>query len=194
VPLPSARSRIVPPLPMRRILPLTIALACLVTPAANASPAAVIRDCADGSLNHRYSSRDLRTALANLPTDVAEYTDCSDTIRAAQLAAGAGGTGGPGGTTGGAKGAPGSTGGVPASPKAVLATATPAERSVLDRAKDGAGPSIEVGGRTIVPGAASFTADSVRHALPAPLIVVLALLGLGALAAGAIVARSLVRR
>jgi len=191
VPLPSARSRIVPPLPMRRILPLTIALACLVTPAANASPAAVIRDCADGSLNHRYSSRDLRTALANLPTDVAEYTDCSDAIRAAQLAAGAGGTGGP---AGGTQGAPGATGGVPASPKAVLATATPAERSVLDRAKDGAGPSIEVGGRTIVPGAASFTADSVRHALPAPLIVVLALLGLGALTAGAIVARSLVRR
>jgi len=191
VPLPSARSRIVPPLPMRRILPLTIALACLVTPTANASPAAVIRDCADGSLNHRYSTRDLRTALANLPTDVAEYTDCSDAIRAAQLAAGAGGTGGP---AGGTQGAPGATGGVPASPKAVLATATPAERSVLDQAKEGAGPSIEVGGRTIVPGAASFTADSVRHALPVPLIVVLALLGLGALAAGAIVARSLVRR
>src|SRR6476620_6506772 len=92
---------------MRRLL-LTAVLGCLLLPAAAwASGQAVIKDCTDdGVIEGHYSQQDYKNALANLPTDVDEYTDCRDVIKRAQT----GGTGG-GGTSG--PGAPGGTGGGP---------------------------------------------------------------------------------
>src|SRR4051794_2040817 len=67
---------------------LVICLATLVALAipaiANASPQAVIRDCAeDGVLDHHYSNSDLQKAKKKLPSDLDEYSDCREVIGAA---------------------------------------------------------------------------------------------------------------
>ncbi len=96
---------------MRRYGPLLIVLVALVA-AAPASPnalggtAQVVADCnAHGRLTGHYSEAMLHTALATLPTDVAEYTNCADVIRKQLLAqvgdpnpAGAGSGSGSGGS------------------------------------------------------------------------------------------------
>src|SRR5687768_17003605 len=66
-----------------------------------ASPEQIFEDCQDGRLDKKYSAKDYRRALAGLPTDIDEYTNCRDVIRRAQLGfdgdnAGAGGGGGGG--------------------------------------------------------------------------------------------------
>ncbi|UGS38843.1 hypothetical protein [Capillimicrobium parvum] len=87
---------------MRRAFLLTLLLVLLPAAAAHASAAQVIRDCTDdGVLSGSYSQKELRSALANLPSDVDEYTNCRDVIRAAQLSGGSGNAGGGGSTTGG---------------------------------------------------------------------------------------------
>src|SRR3954454_7147762 len=98
---------------MRRAFLLTLLLVLLPAAAAHASAAQVIRDCTDdGVLSGHYSQKELRSALANLPSDVDEYTNCRDVIRAAQLSAGSGSSSGGGGTTTGGGGTtPGRTGG-----------------------------------------------------------------------------------
>jgi hypothetical protein len=168
---------------MRRTLLLTIALVCLLgTGTALASSRAVIRDCTDdGRLSRGYSQKDYRDALAHMPTDVEEYTDCREVIRRAQL--GAGGPGG-GGAGGGGVGGPGAGPGEPTSPSG------PAELQALARAQAGGGAPIRIGERLVTPGAADFTASDVRNPLPAPLIVVLAMLGAAALAAAAVTTRN----
>jgi hypothetical protein len=98
---------------MRRALLLTLLLVLIPAAAAHAGAAEVIRDCTlDGRLSGSYSQKELRSALANLPSDVDEYTNCRDIIRAAQLSAGSnGGAAGGGGVTGGGGTAGGGTGG-----------------------------------------------------------------------------------
>lgn len=140
---------------MRRAVPLIAALAALALPALAdaASPATVIRDCTlDGRLDRTYTQKDLRQALAAIPSDVDEYTNCRDVIRAAQLAAatgassGGGSTGGPAGggstqtpsggaTSGGSSSTPGVFGGFPNVPDDPAATATPAERAAIEQAR-----------------------------------------------------------
>ncbi|MEA2494220.1 MAG: hypothetical protein QOJ29_2131 [Thermoleophilaceae bacterium] len=64
--------------------------------AARASGSDVIRDCAqDGKLDKPYSQAELQDAQRNLPSDIDEYTDCRQVIRAA-LHGGSGNPGGPG--------------------------------------------------------------------------------------------------
>src|SRR5206468_12462515 len=96
---------------MRRLLvTLTLTFALLPSASALASGSAVIRDCTDdGRLEGHYSQRDLRDALASIPSDVDEYTNCRDVIRRAAFN-GAGGSGGGGAGRGG-RGAGGSGGG-----------------------------------------------------------------------------------
>src|SRR3954447_24626858 len=94
---------------MRRAFLLTLLLVLLPAAAAHAGAAQVIRDCTDdGVLSGRYTQKELRSAIANLPSDVDEYTNCRDIIRAAQLAGGTGTSSGGGTTPGG--GAPGAGG------------------------------------------------------------------------------------
>jgi hypothetical protein len=154
---------------MRRVLPLFAALAALALPALAqaASPADVIRDCTlDGRLDKTYTQKELRQALSAIPSDVDEYTNCRDVIKAAQLAAatrgtdnassGGGTTGGTtngtGGTSGGAtaggtageNGTGGASSGSSAGvfggfdnvPADPTATATPAEKAALEQARD----------------------------------------------------------
>ncbi|MFN8204803.1 MAG: hypothetical protein U0S48_19780 [Solirubrobacteraceae bacterium] len=178
---------------MRRTLLLTLLLVLLPAAAAHASAAQVIRDCTDdGVLSGSYSQKELRTALANLPSDVDEYTNCRDVIRAAQLRGGGGsatggGTGGPsatgggttpsgaGGTGGGATApktgsSPGAFGGFSGYPADPVNSATAQERRAVDEAQ-----AVPVENTAVA-----------AAALPTPLIVALALGALGLLILGAL--------
>ncbi|MBX5441734.1 MAG: hypothetical protein IRZ32_09430 [Solirubrobacteraceae bacterium] len=178
---------------MRRASPLilALALALLALPGlAHASAADVIRDCTlDGRLDRAYTQKELRSALANLPSDVDEYTNCRDVIRAAQLAAGSGGgadggggtgTAAPGTGTGGAV-APAGTGGAAAEerdlpgafggfddvPEDPAAAATPEEREAIEEV-------------AVSPRAAQAT-QLAGTPLPAPVVAALAAGGLALL-------------
>ena len=170
---------------MRRLL-LTAVLGCLLLPAAAwASGQAVIKDCTDdGVIEGHYSQQDYKNALANLPTDVDEYTDCRDVIKRAQTGGtGGGGTGGPG--------APGGTGGGTPAGGDPLATATPAEKAALAAAQaNGASKPVLIGGKLVQPGKLGFGGLGSPTTLPASLIAVLVALGIAAAAAGAMYVRN----
>lgn len=171
--------------PMHRYLTALLALLALGVVAPAPAPAAsrdeIIQDCADdGRLQGNYSASELRDARKNLPSDIAEYTDCADVLRRGELPnrsssdAGAGGGGMPGGGA--------STGGGGSGP--TLTPASDAERKALAEAATSGAAPVEVGGERIVPGAAGFSPDAARNGLPTTLlfaIVALALLGLLAL-------------
>jgi len=161
---------------MRRLL-ITAVLGCLLLPAAAwASGDAVIKDCTDdGVIQGHYSQQDYKDALANLPTDVDEYTDCRDVIKRAQT--GGGSSGGPG--------APGGTGGTPTGGDP-LASATASERAAVAKAQaSGASAPVKVGGKLVQPGKLGFGGLGSPTKLPASLIAVLVAIGIAAVAAGA---------
>ena len=75
---------------MKRLLALLLAVAAASTatlvlaPPTLASGAAAIADCrAHGRLTQTYSIADLQNALATMPVDVKQYTDCYDVIQTA---------------------------------------------------------------------------------------------------------------
>jgi hypothetical protein len=56
-------------------------------PALAAGQAPAVADCnAHGRLTHTYTASQLQTALATMPADIKEYTDCYDVIQRALLA------------------------------------------------------------------------------------------------------------
>jgi hypothetical protein len=161
---------------MRRLL-TTAVLGCLLLPAASwASGNAVIKDCTDdGVIEGKYSQKDYRDALANLPTDIDEYTDCRSVIKRAQV----GGTGGSGGTGGG-----GTTGGSAGATGNPLSAATPSERAAVAAATaGGASTPIKIGGKLVQPGKLGFGGLGSPTTLPTSLIAVLVALALAAAAA-----------
>ena len=167
------------------LLALTIA-----SPALAASRGKIIRDCADdGQLQGSYTQSELRDARQNLPSDVAEYTDCADVLRRAELPDRGSAGGGAGGSAGGAGGSGGAAGGGGAG-GGPLTPETDADRAELARAAKSGGDAVDVGGASIVPGAAGLGGDRVRNDVPVPLIVALVLLALG----GAALAVPAVRR
>jgi hypothetical protein len=170
---------------MRRVVLFTLLLAFLLPAAtAGASPRQVVRDCTDnGTIDSYHSQSDYQGALKNLPSDVAEYTDCRAIIEAAKRRdarrpdPGTSGGGSPGGTGGGNGGSfntgtPGPANNVPTSP---------AEAAALGAAGAHTAP-VAVAGEPITPGGSGIAEATFRHALPAPLLVVVILFGLGALA------------
>lgn len=174
--------------PMTRILTALLALLALgaatPAPSAAASRDDVIADCADdGRLSGKYSQSELRDARKNLPSDIAEYTDCADVLRRAELGDGgssSGGAGGAGGSVGGGASTGGNGGG-----SGTLTPASDAERADLAKAQQEGSAPVEVNGRTVVPGAAGFSPNATRNDMPASLlfaIIALALLGLGGIA------------
>jgi hypothetical protein len=195
---------------LRRILCILAAVALFAPATALASGSAVVRDCTlDGKLDKHYSQSDYRDALAHLPTDVDEYTDCRDVIRSAQLAAagrggkrgggtGGGGTSSGGGSTGGGTSGGGSTGGggggsagapaarapSPNNADEALATATPQERAAVQAGRTKGAEPVQVAGQVVDPGALGFGSVGATNGVPPVLVVVLVLLGL-ALGAGA---------
>jgi hypothetical protein len=189
---------------MRLRLRIATALALLFALAvpglAHASGDAVIKDCADGSIDKSYSQKDYADALANLPADLDEYTDCRSQIQRKQLGgssgggagAGGGGTGGAAGAAGGAAGGggggtggngdTGTGGGGVTDP---LAGATDAEKAAFAKAVQSGSAPVQLDGRPIHPGELGGTKSNGLGDLPTPLLAILALIALaGAGAAG----------
>jgi hypothetical protein len=178
---------------MRRVLAVPAVLACLLVPAtaAHASARDVVRDCTDnGRIDNPHSPADYKGALNNLPSDVDEYTDCRQIIEAAQRRDAHRGSAGGTTSTGGGGGLPPTLpgGGTPSGGSPL--PQTPAEKSAINQVGRSGGGPVTVAGEPIVPGGSGITSSAFRHSLPAPLIALLVLLGLGALAWAATVARA----
>lgn len=168
-----------------KTLIVLVALCALAAPAAQASYKSVIKDCAqDGKLDKKYSDADLIKAKKKLPSDLNEYSDCSDVIAAA--IGGAGNHGGPGG--GGAGGGGAATGG-PAAAQA----AQQQDRNDLNKIVHGGGgpkPKVKIGDHTLTPGKNGlFNTASAENGLPLPLLLALIAMAIVALGGSVYVLR-----
>ncbi|CAB4943347.1 unannotated protein [freshwater metagenome] len=165
---------------LRRALTVLL-LAALVAPAAaQADYRELLRDaCNDGSVSGTYSQADYRKALANIPADALQYTDCKDVLRAAQLAA-ARSQAHKSSRSGGGDAGPIAHIANPRS-SAPAAAPTPEAQAALDDAARG---TTKVGGLTLEPSTigAARSAGSTASDIPTPLLLALALVALGALA------------
>jgi hypothetical protein len=179
---------------LRFTLLVTTLLALLAFPAgASASPGQIYDDCDNGRLDKKHSDADLRKALKDVPEDLDEYTSCSDLIRGALSGVDTAGqsNGGAGGGTGGGAGPTdlpqgNGAGSVPLDPKGKplnpLIDAQQDERDQIAAAQQG---------QDIRPTSAGVRPGEPDGELPVPLIVVLALAGIAALAAAALRGRQL---
>jgi hypothetical protein len=181
----------------RHLLPLAALLVLLAFPGvAFGSPLEVIKDCnEDGVLDGKYSNKELRKALDNLPSDIDEYSDCRDVIGAA-ITSGSSKGGGSGGTGGG-----GGAGGFNNTGGGGARALTPEEQAA--RAQDQAdlqaltspdsrkdAPPIDVGGEKVKPGSNGvFDLASASNSLPTPLLVALIALALLAIGGGVVALR-----
>ena len=167
---------------LRRVGVAAAVVLCLLVPAAPASASGndVIKDCVrNGRLSKQYSQQEYRSALANLPTDVDEYTDCRDIIRRAQL--GFTPSNGGGGGTPPSASAPGTA------PNPYDGTtpgeAAAAKRDIAAARKDSA--AHKVGADVVTPGALAYKNFSAVSKLPTPLLVLAIMLAAAALGLGA---------
>ena len=186
-------------MPRPLLAALLAALALLAAPATAslASGRDVLDDCTDDEvMSKTYTQKEYRDALSQLAADADQYGNCRQVISRAQLrAAGAkkkqdgGGAGAPAG--GGTSGGDGAIGSAPAVKQ--LADATPAERKAVDRARAGDGRPVQLDNARVDPSRVG-TVPGVSQVsdLPTPLVVVLALLLVVALAIAAVSIRSLV--
>ncbi len=146
---------------MRIVSALALALSLLVLLAATASAdtgAKIIERCTHGQSLSGFSQKDYRRALAELPTEVEEYSDCGSLIRRAQLAAAGGADGGGGGPS------------TPATP-----LTAPEQRAVARASKSAEGP-LAVGSQLVSPGVIHASVSSALSSLPDPLLAMLAFL------------------
>jgi hypothetical protein len=167
------------------------------------------KDCADGQINGSYSKAQLADALAHLPADADEYTDCRDVIQRAELtgssgsssgggggsSSGGGATGGGGTAGGGTAGSGASTGDADAASAPApdpLAGATAAQRAAFQKAVAAGSAPVQLDGRPIHPGELGGTRSSGLSDLPTPLLAILVLFVLGGLGAAGFGTRRLV--
>ena len=171
-------------------------LALALPAAAQASPDAVVRDCAeDGSVDGSYSNADKRAALKKIPADLDEYSDCRSAI------SGSIGSGGPKAGSANKKGdggganasSSGSGGGTP-----TIDADTNGDGKVTDAEKAAAGKTdlalkqdekrdeteTKLGGRRTDPTkVGAIDASETSNGMPAPVIASIAALALLAAAA-----------
>ena len=157
-----------PPTVMRRGLAIT-ALAgalALLPSTAWGSGNDVIRDCTDnGRIDQKHGPIDYQQALANLPSDVDEYTDCRSIIQAARLSSqGGGGGGGGGGHGGGGGGNSGGGNGGGGSGASAAKRAVPV-----------------VKGPPITPPASRLASHPLQERIPTSVLILLVVLGVGLL-------------
>jgi hypothetical protein len=181
---------------------LLAALAVLVGPAtaALASGRDVINDCTDDEvLSKTYTQKEYHDALSQLAADADQYGNCRQVISRAQLRAaahqkndsGAKAAAPAAGRTGGGGGGGGTVGSAPA--RQQLADATPAERRAVDKARADGGRRPAVNNTRVDPSKVGTVPGVSRVSdLPTPLVAVLALLLVAALALAAVRIRSLV--
>ncbi len=159
---------------LQGLLAVSLCLMLLAPASASADYKALLGQAcgAKGEVTGSFTQAEYQQALANIPADADQYSDCRAILLAAQLDAAAGG----------------SSVISPAAAAAILATATPAEQQAISDAVTGAvnsDPTVKVGDVVVDPSAFG-TAASVSAALntlPLPLTITLALIGVGALAA-----------
>jgi hypothetical protein len=175
----------------RMLLRLALASCVAAVLLTTASPALagtrekILQECQDGRLSGDYTAKEIRDARNNIPTDIDQYSDCRDVLARA-LAGKAGGGGGAGGAgPGGAGGGLGGSGG--SGP--LLTPSSEADNSAIRNAQTSGGKPVQVGGSPVAPGVAGFASGAPRTGLPTGVIAVLVLLGLGALASAAPLAR-----
>jgi hypothetical protein len=186
---------------MTRIIAGLVALTLCVPATALASSDQVLEDCQDGRIDKKYSAKDLRDALEDMPADLDEYTSCREVIRSAQQGVRGGGGSGPGSNfndAGGYGALPAGEGGLPLGPDSKpidpRSIASEDERADIDRARNGEGLADRTAG-AMAPRSAGIAPDADGSAeLPAPLIVLLVLIAAGALTALIPWVRELVRR
>ena len=173
--------RTLPPIAALRRALAALLLAALVVPAvAHADYRELLRDaCNDGSVSGTYSQADYRKALANIPADALQYTDCKDVLRSAQLAAASRQS-----TSGRRPSTPAGRDSGPiahiAQRPAAKAPSAPkaGEQSALAKATHSAPTS----SAPIAPSAIGVVSEPATSDLPTPLLVALVLVLLGALA------------
>ena len=152
-------------------LALTCALVVLASLSATARAdvgTKIIERCTHGQSISGFSQQAYRRALAELPTEVEEYSDCANLIRHAQLAAT--GTGGSGGQGGGQS--------------LVPTPLTESERRALTAVPKSASGPLRIGGDNVHPGVIHANVSSALSSLPDPLLALLAFLLACALALG----------
>ena len=171
------------------IAPALILLSALLFPmVAQASPEAVVRDCAkDGSVDGKYSNADLKAALKKIPADLAEYSDCRAAISGAMGVSAkssrksGGGAGGGSGSTGAPN--PDTNGDGKVSPQERKAAA--ATELALKHDNKRQNTEQKLGKRTVDPTrAGAIAASETNNGLPLPVILAIAALALLAVAAG----------
>ena len=140
-----------------------LAALALLAPAAPRAPtlgANIIERCTHGQSLGGFSQQAYRQALAEMPAEVNEYSECATLIRKAELAAaGRGGAARPPRRVRRAVSAP-------ASPPP-----SPAEQQALQAAHTTAGAApVNVGGQPVVPGVVHADIASAVSSLPTPLL------------------------
>ena len=193
---------------MRRLILLTmlaLLAAAATSPSALGSGLDVIRDCTDDEvMSKTYTQKEYRAALRELAGDSDQYGNCRSVIQRAQAAAAAakqksGGDGGDAATGpaggapagGGPSGGAGAIGSAPAAEQ--LEQASAAERKAVEEARSAAPGAVSLDD-AVVDTAKVGTAPGVSQSadLPAPLLVMLALLLAGALVVAGLRVRRLV--
>jgi hypothetical protein len=186
-----------------RVIVLLAALALLAAPAATALASArdVLNDCTDDEvMSKTYTQKEYHDALNQLAADADQYGNCREVISRAQLRAASRGKKQDTGATatppagGGRKGGDGSAGAVGSAPAAQqLADATPAERKAVDEARSASGRRFELDKTRVDPSkVGAVPGVSQVSDVPGPLVAVLALLLVAALAVAGVRIRSLV--
>jgi hypothetical protein len=175
------------------LLVLVLAVALIAPATAYSSEAStIISRCTHGKSLSGFSQQAYRRALQQVSTEISEYTNCSEQIRQAQLAA-AGSHRGAGATPLGAGSAGGGTGG----PGSVSRLAvTPTEQRAISNAGHVASAPVPVGSSAITPGVVHADISSAISSLPTPLLATLTFLLASALAliGGVVRDRVLARR
>jgi hypothetical protein len=150
------------------LAPALVALA-LLTGASTAwasEASTIIEKCAHGEPFGGYSQRAYREALKQLPTEVSEYSPCSNLISKDELAK-------AGGSTNAATEAVSSN---------VALPLTPSEQRLVQSAHRHGSTPVQVGGEPIRPGVVHADIASATSTLPHSLFAVLAFMFAGALA------------
>jgi len=163
------------------ILVATIALLIVSTSANADSTDDIISECVKtGKVKGKYTPKELRNALNNLPSDVDEYSDCRDRIRDAQLNK----VKGKGGANSFADSPENSDLIVnPLDTKhPVVVAASPEETAALIKAQGESGKlqPIDIDGKEIDVNKSGLSASGGTASLPKPVVGSILLLGIGA--------------
>jgi hypothetical protein len=172
---------------LRRLITAAVLCCCLLPATAAASYQDVLKDCeVNGRMTKRYTQKEYRDALAKMPTDLDEYYGCRDIIKRAQVNASSNGNDGsasPG--SGGGDG--GGAGGQPSAP-------TPEETTRASEDIQAARRGVsKVALVDVRPGALAYRDFGSVSKLPTPLIVLGALLIVGAIGVCAYLLKGRVR-